>query len=142
MHISWVASGNSCTDRLCDNSEAAWSISPCEEKRRLWLQFKWKKKNKNARLKKPLLHLQECLSKPDANKSGKPAHGLTEQLSTFQQFLEKSNGTTVILYISFLNFSPSVKGRSLIKQNYRLALQMWAGAVPGGQEALGGGGGG
>lgn len=47
-----------------------------------------------------------------------------------------------MLYISFLPFSPSVKGRSLIKQNYRFALQMWAGAVPGRQEVLGGGGGG
>lgn len=32
-----------------------------------------------------------------------------------------------------------MEGKSLIKQNYRLALQVWAGAVPGKQEASGGG---
>lgn len=40
-----------------------------------------------------------------------------------------------------LPLSPAVKGRSLIKQNFRLALQMWAGAVPGRKRWVGGGGG-
>lgn len=34
---------------------------------------------------------------------------------------------------------PAVEGSSLIKENFRSALQMWAGAAPGRQEAEGGG---
>lgn len=60
MYISWVASGNSCADRLCDNSEAAWSSSPSKEKwpaliaiqmERKWKEntcFKKKNKKNNA----------------------------------------------------------------------------------------------